>query len=309
MEMVPWFIGVEGVQHSAEVARMLPYMVAGDRSGVVAPGDLKVQPLSTPGAGVRVMPGGAILKNVFPGGGQQAYMARNPQATNLTVAATGSNAGRTDLVVARIDDPQYQGQTPPDVNDYGYARLEVLQGRSSAAGLSYPVVELATIVIPANTATITAGMIRDRRDLAQGRTQRFIEMSHPSSTTDITGSSYHTVGAINVPVPEWATVAKVKADLSGVPVLRGWVSGQFNGVFPGQALEPTWVRGHAYSTSHAGSISGFTALQFAVPSAWQGTVQPFSFRVRRESDADNGLMRVDAGSTLSLDVTFEEAVR
>src|SRR5699024_3903592 len=109
----PWMVG-GGASHPVEVVRQGTHDFTGGAEGISLPGDLRVEPLATPGTSVRVAPGGCTLVNRYPGGEGQSYTARNDAQVTVPVTATGSAGGRSDLVVARVLDPQYEGQPPTD---------------------------------------------------------------------------------------------------------------------------------------------------------------------------------------------------
>src|SRR5690606_29700444 len=126
-DAVPWFVG-GGAEHSPEVARLLAYAATGGAEGIVLPTDLRVAPLSAPGSGVRVLPGAAPVRTRASGGALQTYVARLPVANTVSISATGSGAGRSDLIVARIEDPYvagtpYQEPENPASGPYVFTRV------------------------------------------------------------------------------------------------------------------------------------------------------------------------------------------
>jgi hypothetical protein len=170
---VPWFVG-GGALHPAEAARQLTYAVTGGAVGVGAVDDLKITQLPTAGTSVRAASGGAVIPNLYPGASQQSYAGRAASTTDISVTATGSGSGRVDLVIARIDDPQYGGTVPGDVTVGPYIKFAIIQNVASGstglpAGLAYPAVALARLDIPASTGTITNAMITDLRAVANPR--------------------------------------------------------------------------------------------------------------------------------------------
>src|SRR5699024_922068 len=175
----PWAVG-GGAQHEVEVARQQTHDSTGGAEGISLPGDLKVRPLATPGTKVRVAPGGALLLNRYPGGAGQTYAVRNDAEVEVSVTATGSSGGRSDLVVARVLDPQYEGQPPADPDEFDYSMVEIVEGVSSSAtsaedaGLNYPAVALARIDLPASTGTVEADHLTDLREMARPRSKRFL---------------------------------------------------------------------------------------------------------------------------------------
>lgn len=228
----PWFLG-GGAQHSPEVARLLAYASTSGAEGIVTPGDLKVVPLAVPGSSVRVLAGACLILNRNASGAQQTYIARNPTEDTKGIAATGSGAGRNDLIVAQIKDPFLPGEPwadPADVTVGPYIFTEVIPNvplsatTSPEAAADYlrtqgvSALALAAAVLPANTATITTAEIRDLRKLALPRSKREVLMSGPTPEVAMNNEG----GAIwpdfrpIVRVPEWATHAYVIATLSSI---------------------------------------------------------------------------------------------
>src|SRR5690625_463515 len=239
-ESSPWMIG-NGVEHTVEVARLLAHAGTGGAEGIVTPGDLKVQPLNVPGTKVRIAPGAALLKNRYPGGGQQTYVGRNTAEHEVSITATGSSGGRSDLVVARVLDPQYEGQEPVDPNDFDYMRTEVIEDVPSSTkrfdelGLNYPAVALARIDLPASTGTVQAQHVTDLRVMAQPRKERHLIAYALTSNdgpnndgvftlTSTTGAAWPRIEELGntqdwyLEVPEWAERVRVVATWGGVRI-------------------------------------------------------------------------------------------
>ncbi|MBP3044893.1 hypothetical protein KKR91_01115 [Arthrobacter jiangjiafuii] len=225
LDSVPWFIG-GGAEHSPAVARMLAYAATSGATGVISPSDLRVTALPTPGAAVRIMPGGAAILNRYPGAANQSYTARNASATDVAVPATGSSGGATRYLILRVDDPEFGGQAPTNVVDGPYVRAVLV---SSITNLAYPFVPLAKITQPANTATITQAMIADIRDIANPREKQVI-IPRPLQGSDVPAAGFDQLnGATSdgqpypfyaqganqsgntLLIPEWATRMQIEA--------------------------------------------------------------------------------------------------
>ncbi len=248
-DTTPWFVG-GGAQHSPEVARLLAYAATGGTEGIVTPGDLKVVPTDVPSSSVRVLAGAGLILSRAAGGSQQTYVARNVSEDVRTVTATGSGSGRNDLVIARIEDPYMAGEpwadpSDPKVGPYVFTRIvpnvaasvvanhESARAYLAAQGISG--IPLAALILPSNTSTITAGMIRDLRKLALPRSSREVFMSAPSPESAMENTS----GAVwpdfrpIVTVPTWATAAYVICTLSSVGQRGGAAQGYFTAVLGG----------------------------------------------------------------------------
>lgn len=226
-DSVPWAIG-GGARMQAESLRALAYAATGGGQGVGSRSDCKVLPLAVPGNKVRVSPGTVTIRNNFPGVNRgQSYLAQFLSDAEVNVTATGGSP-RSDLVVARISDPQYDGTTPPSVQDGPYRFASIIPNvpnttkTTDGLGLTYPAEALARIDIPASTATITAGMIVDVRRLAMARSERFLTDyglgDIPQFLPTWTTPHYWPSNAINLSIPPWATKMIATYTLAGIAV-------------------------------------------------------------------------------------------
>lgn len=231
LDKTPWFVG-GGAQHSPEVARGLAFASTNGAEGVAGVGDLKVTAQGTPNGTVQVRPGAGLLLNRYPGGTGQTYSLRNATATPVPITATASSGGRTDVVIARVLDPQYEGSAPPDPTNFDYSRLEVIQGVPSGTkytqdlGLAYPAIILAKITLPASTATVTNAMITDLRQVAQPRRDRAMRAVFPPVKIAVPTAGYSSwpISSAQRPlirVPSWATNLDIVAHISGALYTKG----------------------------------------------------------------------------------------
>lgn len=317
---VPWFVG-GGAQHSPEVARLLPFALSNGAEGIVAPGDLKVAPLSTPGTSIRVLTGSALVVNRAPGQTQQTYIVRNPTETVLPIAATPSGSGRSDLIVVRVEDPYVPGQpyaVPEDRANgpYVFARVipNVPADTVSAAGLAGAgdsVLALARIDIPAGTGTITENMIKPLRKLALPRTHRAMEWAMPTtedpmqSTLGRSWPDYRPT----ISVPVWATGAMVRCDLVSVGQRGGAAQGIFTTVLGGHRQTNTgWDRDAPQtggSRFNLVSVGGFNDIRDI---AGQNVLVQMEARQIEVANNPGYLVTVD-GTTIVFDIQFfEQAV-
>lgn len=317
LDTVPWFIG-GGAEHSPAVARMLAYAATNGATGVSAGSDLMVTALPTPGAFVRIMPGGAVLENRYPGGGQQSYMVRNASATDVAVPATGSSGGATRYLIIRIDDPEFGGQAPANPRTGPYVRPVLV---SSITNLAYPFVPLAKIVQPASTATITKAMITSIREVANPQEKQVI-VPRPTLVTDPTAGMLLTATATDgewfpnaggeqyIDVPKWATRMQIEA--TWIAVLYGpegstgwgdyWID--YGATVSAQKLK--------YSTHKfrwdmpVGDYSRGNwelAADVPVPAELRGTTVPFIMKARKENSA---VPKMDHRSGVVLKVRFQQ---
>lgn len=318
LDSVPWFIG-GGAEHSPAIARQLAYAATNGATGINAATDLRVTPLPTPGSFVRIMPGGGVMLNRYPGGGQQSYTVRNPSATDVPVSATGSAGGSTRYVILRVDDPEFGGQAPANVVTGPYVRAVLV---NSITNLAYPFLPLAKITQPANTATITAGMITDIRTLANPR-EKQVMYPRPTLITDpaagmllkattADGEWFPNAGGEQyIDIPEWATRMQIEATWIGV--LYGPEGSSGWGDYWVDYGPMVSAQKQQYSTHKfrwdmpAGDYSRGNwelAHDVPVPPALRGATQvPFILKARKEN---NATPKMDHRSGVILKVRFLE---
>lgn len=233
-DFTPWVVG-GGATHSPEVIRNALYASTQGSEGIVAAADLKVAPLSTPGSSVRVLPGSGLVLNRANGGAQQTYAFRAPTETNVAIAATGSTAGRSDMVVVRVEDPFVAGSTyatPANPATAQYVFPRVLSNVPASAVASpeaarlylagigaQSMIALGGVTLPASTGTVTGSHLTDLRYLALPRTSRELLSAQPtvavlSSTTFVRWPLYNP----RIVIPVWATWASIVATVSGAGV-------------------------------------------------------------------------------------------
>lgn len=326
MERVPYLVG-GGFEHSAEVMRAALAASTSGAEGLVSPGDFKVTPTSVPGTSVAVAPGNALIRNSYGGGSAQTYAVRAPSQTELPIQATGSAGARTDLIIARVDDPTYAGGAF-DATTFEAAKFEVIRGvpastRAAAQlGLSYPAIALARVALPASTGTVTAGMITDLRKLAQPRKERHLFV-HPLvqgdgvrrlASEDETGQYWPDVTAWRVEVPDWAQRVRMVAQWGGVSLLAA--GGNSYGrlwVRLGSTEDGAGVNSQETSWDLPSNLVGNVREAWmggddrAVPAALRGREIPVGLRGRvRGADTAASKPQLDSVSVVSLDLEFYE---
>ena len=317
VDPVPYFVGQDGVRHSAEVVRAALYASTGGAEGVSGASDLKVTAQAVPNGTVQVLIGGALLRNRYAGGTGQSYALRNATATNVPVVATGSGGGRIDMVVARILDTQYEGTPPADPNNFQYSRVEIIQGVgagvSTAAqlNLGYPAVELARVTLPPSTATVTAGMITDLRRLPNPRKDRSLLAVYPTAARAMQPVAYGswplaTAQRPSVLVPEWATKLQVLVHMGGVGYTKSTTSpatvGKVRTVFAGVAGESITM---VQDGTDSGNRNSYLVVgSHAVPAGVRGTVQEIG--IEAYITAGTGGWTADGQSTVAIDYEFSE---
>lgn len=330
MERVPYFVG-GGFEHSAELMRVMLAAATSGAEGLVSPGDMKVTPTPVPGTSISIAPGNALIRNSYGGGTAQTYAARAASQTEIPIVATGSAGARTDLIIARIDDPTYAGDSF-DPLTYEAAKFEVIRGVPSdtkttkGLGLSYPAIPLARVTLPASTGTVTSSMITDLRFLAQPRKERHLYVYnlvqgdgiHRLSNTRDIGDWWpnpRDVLGWYIDVPEWAQRVRILGQAGGVMVPRaggnawGRLWARIGSIYDERGVntqETSWdLSGGGPTNAREAWIAG---ADRAVPANIRGEQGMYVGMRGRVISFDNtaSLPYLDSLSVVSVDVEFYE---
>lgn len=321
VENAPW--AVDGAKHSGAVSRTLAYASTNGAEGVIGPGDLAVLATQTPSNQVRVMPGGAAIRNRAASGGQQTYTARNVSQTLVTVEPTSSSGGRTDYVWAHIVDPEYSGQVPENPLDAQYFFLTSSPAQPPGNGWY----RLARIDIPANTATITQAMITDLRQVANPRSEtvmvtrpmignwmnppRNVQLRHVMGENGMRGEIFPDVpNRFDLPVPDYATQMFIRLDITSL---------RYTGLSAYGAFWVEYGDDREYSTQdfgfdvnenggHAYTTNWLLRENRDVPAKYRGRNMRFTIcaALDAKNPAGRGQVSLDVRSGINLEVEFRE---
>lgn len=327
----PWMVA--GARHSAEVCRMLAYMATEGREGIIAPGHLKVVQRAVPSGGVRILTGGCgILARwtTF-----QLYAGRMTSEDDTAIAATAPGVTRSDLVIARVEDPADAAggwPVPADPLLGPYIFTRVLQGvpattkRLSDVQPTQSGIALARIDIPAATATITDAMIKPLAPLIGGtefdsdssNATPFIAEAHfsnakaPSVASTLLGNEnaykdWPTDASWTVPVPSWATHMDIRFIAWNAGYAGGDSWGRVKMVIGGidqweSPFDNNQQTGELNAvTFHLPAVRG----DVPVLDAWKGKLVQFKIRGRSENNTLPGWVAVGTNSTLELTIDFK----
>ncbi|MGW3657199.1 hypothetical protein ACWD6R_16560 [Streptomyces sp. NPDC005151] len=303
---------VNGGTHPARTMRMMIRDLSRGSQGVTEYNDLKVSPMTTPGAGVQVADGSGVVRGAA--WGQGSYTQYNVGSATVNIAPTGAQ-GRTDMVVLRVLDPEYEGSRDPAKDDIGY--FYVVSNVSSTATqppAGMTAIPLARIAIPANTATITAAMITDLRGIANPRRDRQIYTASPTGDQTWVGNKNGTYVAWpqaarwNIAVPVWAVRTRIVFTVSAVQVMFGsvWGNAAFKlGTVQGQGI--TFDTGVFTSSDRSQRVNLISADTLTIPASLRGTTQSLQALVALDS-GNVGILQADKATTAIADVEFEEGV-
>lgn len=327
----PW--ALDGARAPAALARTASYTESGGAEGVVASGDLKVSALGVPGPGIQIAGGGALLLNRHQASPSETYTILNSGTEVLDASdmPAANAAARSHLVCVTIGDPEFSAvghpwmtgsdpaagteETFQYVRPFVIANVPANTKSFKELGLAYPALALARIDVPANTSTITSGMIVDLRKIARPRREEAIvqvtglatKSTNPAADVDL-WVEFGSNGGWSVEIPEWATRANVMGFLEGVAIAQsGAAYGEFRPSFPvigsAQATVADWtVQGATFEDRFGVNLGS----QISIPANIRGSSQPIRIE-HRVLNAASTPMRVDNRSTAFLRIAFEEA--
>ncbi len=298
---------VTGGTHPARSMRMMIRDLSHGSQGITEGGDLRVSPTSTPGPGVRVGNGSAVVAGAT--WGQGSYTQYNAGDQVVPIAPTGGT-GRSDLLVLRVEDPEFEGSRDPSKDDIGY--FHVIPGVSATTTAPPPgmsAIPLARITQPPNCATITAAMITDLRKVANPRRERSLQtiIGFPYTVLPpqwgVWQDNWPPNATAQINIPAWATKAHLIATLTGIRVMGE--------TFFGLRLKwGSWIsREFQVDTDTITYASKYTAMVADNPdvtAAMRGTWQELRLQGGRYNNA-NGNADVADGTALIFDVEFVES--
>ncbi|MFJ6136478.1 hypothetical protein [Kitasatospora sp. NPDC092286] len=299
---------VTGGIHPARALRMMIRDLSRGSQGVTEGGDLKVRATATPGPGVRVGNGSAIVRGaVF---GQGSYTQYNAGDHPVPIAPTGAT-GRTDLICLRVEDPEYEGNRDPVKDDVGY--FHVIPGVSATTTTVPPgmtAIPLARITQPPNCATVNDSMITDLRQLANPRRERRVRLiggfgySPIGDQVGVWQATWPSGAKVSFDVPAWATKASVVTSLHGLRI-SGSVFIGFRQVIAGVIGNEAQMDTDAQTWSSRADIS--MVDEFWWKPEQRGTTQTLTVQAGRY-DHSVGSIDVNGNTTLVSDIDFVEGV-
>lgn len=225
---VPYMVG-GGASHSTNVMRTIAHAAFDGKEGVVNATDLEVRELATPGASIRVYPGTIGIANRATGIKDEMYVGRLPTEDVVAIASTGAGVPRSDLIIARVENPHLSGEpwddpVDPAAGPYIFTRVisnvpDDCTTLAEAGRSGDSAVVLARIDIPASTSAITQAMITDLRNVARPRKEHEFNVVAPGSSVTLTSGTFINWPAaanLAVDIPSWATHVKLRAILGGI---------------------------------------------------------------------------------------------
>ncbi|MFK0106450.1 hypothetical protein [Streptomyces sp. NPDC091217] len=299
---------INGGTHPARTMRMMIRDLSRGAQGVTEYNDLKVTQQTTPGAGVAISDGSGVVRG--SAWGQGSYTQYNVGTALVDIAPTGATP-RTDMVVLRVLDPEYEGNLNPATDDIGF--FDVVSNVSSTATLApagMSAIPLALIALPANCATVTNAMITDLRRIANPRRDRQLYTAFPGSLSSLTYSDnkwhdWPTQASWSILVPSWAVTVKIVTTIAGLRLTKANVYAHMQQVFGATTGQDTVIDDDQGTGTRRNTV--VLADSLTVPADMRGTTRTLSLQTYMYK-SETGDLGVDGGTSLIADVEFEEGV-
>lgn len=219
---------LDALTYGFEWLRLIPELSL--QEGVVGAGDFKVTAAAAGGMRVDVAAGLALVKgdSGTPGTGlsQGLYAQVNDAsvANAVTLTAAHATLPRLDQIVLQINDSTdlgSAGNVPALAFVTGVATAgATLDNRNGATALPNNALRLADVLVPAASAAVTAGNVRDRRPWARGARCLVQRVANAAA-----GFDYSTASTTLVDID--ATNLTQRVELSGAPCEIELVGAQF----------------------------------------------------------------------------------
>jgi hypothetical protein len=312
---------VDGNSENGNFLRLMLQSATMGSSGVVGFLDCIVSANSPATSGIIVGPGAVVIAGTETSyqGSYYGYNVGND--TSLSIAAT-SGSVRSDMVVARAEDPTWSGSpwAGPASGQIVYPRViqGVAAGSTSPPSGSGSCIALARIDMPASTSTVAQSYIHDLRTVSQPQRQmQAMGTGGPGTATSWTVSTtahaWPPGASFSVQVPSWATTAVMMWQINDMLFQGGgtnWARGDLWPVFGSSVTAPnlsfpatlTSVSTSVTSIGSRHSVSGFA--QASVGPSLRGTTQTLQF-AQNTDGTQTGIEQVDEGSQVALLLEFQ----
>ncbi|MGA4847058.1 hypothetical protein ACOBQB_12635 [Streptomyces sp. G5(2025)] len=298
---------VNGATHSAQTFRQMIKDLSHGSEGVTEAADLKVAPLPVPGGGVQIADGSAVIRGKASAW-QGSYTAYNIGTATVDIAPPGA-APRSDLVVLRVQDPEFEGGLDPAKDAVNF--FDVIPNVSSTASVvpkGVTGVPLARVDLPASTGTVTAGMIRDLRRVANPRRERTLYTAYPTKMSkawkdDDKWHDWPPEARWQIPVPAWATKMIVTITVAGLRMDFDSLYGKLQLVFGTVHGQDTVVDNNQGQVVRRQTT--VVADTLTLPASYRGTTQVLYMQAKMAKDW-KGDLSVDGGTSIIADVEFTE---
>lgn len=310
---------VDGNTENGNFLRLMLQSSTLGSQGVVGHLDCQVTANTPNTSGIYITPGAVVVYGAETSfqGSYYAYNIGND--TTLTIAATGGSP-RSDLIVARAEDPTWSGSpwTGPAAGQIVFPRVisGVAAGTTTVpAGQS--AIPLARIDMPASTSVVAQSYIHDLRQVCTPqRIMQVVAVGGPATATNwhvgTTQNAWPPGASWPVFIPAWATNAVVSWTVSDMLFVAGgnnWARGGLGPVFgtsvtsPSLAFPSTLVSVQN-NTGFRHTVTG-SAGPVTIGPSLRGTTQTMQF-AQNTDGVQTGLCAVDEGTQISVLFEFQQ---
>jgi hypothetical protein len=307
---------VNGNQVDAAYARLMLQAATLGAQGTVGHLDCQVNATTpSPTAGLVITPGQVTILGQEAAYQGSYYGFNIGNDTTLSIAATGG-AIRSDMIVARAEDPTWSGSPWGNPASGQIIFPRVISG--VAAGSVVPpagqsCIPLARIDMPASTSVVQQSYIHDLRNVAvpQIQTVQFA-VSGPGSP-----SNWNTAGAVTawppgatftVGIPAFATQMVIAWSVNEIVWSSGWARANLWPIIGPSVGSPVVTTPQSLVSIPAAqgpfrhTIGGGGTVN--IPPSIRNTVQ--TIRFAEQSAGQTGVMYADEGSSVTVIATFQQ---
>lgn len=322
---------IDGATTQSSLARQATFAGTNGAEGIIQKSDLKVSALATPGQGVQIAAGGALVLNRYQTAPNQTYTVSNPSVHTMGASEMPSSnaAAKSYIVAVTVGDKEFSQSNhpwmlatdPPSGQEatFTYVRPFVIPVANSSVtelptNLGYPALALARLDIPAGVTTIQPGYITDLRKLAQPRA--WLAISHvaaPSTANSLSGGGnvagtyerWPNVPVLSVKVPDWAVKAKISGFVEGARLTKGGYA-RLRAQVEGTSLATALTNVDEFFTAGSADRRAYQIGGEIDVTSVAGTTKVFSVYGTPTNDASKGALTTDASTSVMLQVYFEE---
>lgn len=316
---------IDGPLTKASLARTEAYAALGGAEGIVSSGDLKVLPLATPGAGIRIAAGAGVVLNRYQGTAvNQSYVVTNEGEHVISGAEMPTSSPSTQLFVVGVvvGDPDFNQSGHPfmpttipegDESTFTYVRPKIIPASvfgtlSGVGSQNWPFLPLAVLTVPASTTTITSSMILDIRTLAQPRS--WLAQGHSVAAAQTLAPAVGTwtqfgPDVLTVKVPTWAAKAKVMGFVEGARLEKAGLGG-IQPYIKSTALVAASTNISESAPNTAGARRTYNVGGEIDVTSVRGSTLTFALRGTINNSGSSGFLKTDTYSSVMLSVYFEE---
>lgn len=338
---VPWAIG-GGSAMPAEILRLVSWAALGGQEGVFASADMRVQALETPGTQIRVLPGACSIGNRALNASKELYVCRLFSQALVDIAPTGAGAGRSDLIVAEVQNPYISGepwQIPEDPVNGPYNTITVITNVAATVksvkdlNLGRSCITLARVDIPPSTGTIIPAYIKDLRTVVNPMTGAVQppddggdgdagggtgtnpggtgsdgddDDGDPLTSTQTSYIPWPFTGAFDINVPDWANFADITLTVIAAQVRldpgTSFLLGFLRLIFGGVPLSE---QSFACNSSGRQDLT-WTQSNIPIPANQRGSVQHIHLTSRMLSGLHAGRLLSTKSTKIKIDYTFKQ---